>query len=155
MPSYANLMYVSMLFPKFETDVQTRFWDAYRAFLDDPDDRLAIPAAYSLWVDYFEDPERAAQAWHEMSRPQLSERTLERLVPVSGPVPWELKVPLYEQLAADPHLHPLLFRGLSASEFDLYGKIDAAEAATFLRRLLLAPETPGLRELEGKLAEAG
>jgi hypothetical protein len=128
MPSYANLMYVSMFFPKFGTDIRTVFWDAYRALLDDPDDRLANPVAYSLWVDYFEDPERATEAWDEMTRWQASERSLKRLVPASGPVPYELKAPLYQQLALDPKSHEILFRGLFANQFDIYGKIDVVDA---------------------------
>jgi len=154
MPSYANLMYVSMFFPKFETHVRTVFWDAYRALLGDADDRLANPVAYSLWVDYFEDAERAAEAWDEMTRSQPSERSLKRLVPASGPVPYELKAPLYQQLALDQQSHEILFRGLFASQFDIYGKIDVVDATQLLYRVDLAPETQGLHELRVSLAEA-
>ena len=154
MPSYANLMYVSTFFPQFETDVRTVFWDAYRSLLGDADDRLANPVAYSLRVDYFEHPERAAEAWPEMTRSQASERSLKRLVPASGPVPYELKAPLYQQLALDPQSHEILFRGLFASQFDLYGKIDVPDAAQLLDRLYLPSDTKGLSELKAGLADS-
>jgi hypothetical protein len=100
------------------------------------------------------DPERATDAWREMTGSRPNDRTLQRLVAVSGPVPYELKAALYQQLALDPQTHEILFRGLFASQFDIYGKIDVADAMRLLDRLHLLPETKGLRELRASLADS-
>jgi hypothetical protein len=139
MPSYRCLSELKMCYSDLDDGLRSKLWEAYRALLAEADDRLADPVAYSLWVDFFEDPR--TEAWAEMTASDLGRKGLERLLDASGPVPYELKEPLYERLAADPAWHAAVFRGLLYSYFDYYGKIDRAKAARLLEQLQLAPET--------------
>jgi hypothetical protein len=81
MPCYANLMYIQHHHNDWNDDARRLFWNEYRSLVGDPDDRLADPVAYSLWCDYFEDPEIVEEAWQEIARrAELSERGLQRVL---------------------------------------------------------------------------
>ena len=81
MPCYATLMY--MPHKEWDDEAKGRFWDEYRSLLSDDDDRLADPVAYSLWCDYFEDPDTVEEAWLALASPgSVSDRGLERMLEV-------------------------------------------------------------------------
>lgn len=150
MPCYATLMY--MPHKEWDDEAKGRFWDEYRSLLSDDDDRLADPVAYSLWCDYFEDPDTVEEAWLALASPgSVSDRGLERMLEVSGPVPYAFKVPLYERLVASARWHPFIFRSLLFSAFDVYGRVDAKAAQELLKRLSLPKMTENLDELMQKL----
>lgn len=152
MPCYATLMYTRHHFPDWDDDAMKRFWDEYRSLLSHDDDRLADPVSYSLWCNYFEDPDSVEAAWSALTSPgRLFERGMQRVLEVSGPVPYELKAPVYDRLVKDRSWHPFIFRSLLASAFDVFGKIDAKAARKVLARLSLARTTPGLVELTQEL----
>lgn len=152
MPCYATLMYARHWFFDWDDEAMKRFWDQYRSLLSDDDDRLADPVSYSLWCNYFEDPDSVEAAWSALtSLGSISERGLQRVLEVSGPAPYELKAPLYDRLVGDRRWHPFIFRSLIASAFDVFGQIDAKEARKVLGRLSLPEATPGLDELTAKL----
>jgi hypothetical protein len=153
-PSYAVLTHAGDAYRDLEPDARAAFWAAYRALLDDPDDRLADPVAYSLWCDYFEAPEYVEAAWTALTGdPGLGRRGTERLLGVAGPVPWALKAPLYERLFPDPDWHRWLFESLAASRFDVYGQVEPGQALRLLDRLRLRADTPGLAELRRALGQ--
>lgn len=150
MPCYGNLMYTMHFYGEFGEVERAAFWQEYRALLADADDRLADPIAYSLWVDYFEAG--YDEAWLEVtSLDPPWERRMERVLPVSGPVRWKLKEPVYLHLADDERWHPFIVRGLIGSAFDAYGKLEPRPARSLLRRLRVSHDVPGLSELEQKL----
>jgi hypothetical protein len=156
MPCYATLMYMRHYFREWDESASQRFWDEYRSLLSDQDDRLADPVAYSLWCDYFEDPASVEEAWTAVAAPAaVSERGLRRVLDVSGPVPYDLKVPVYERLLGGRHWHPFIFRSLLYSAFDVYGQIDAKAARKLLDKLALSKTTEGLNELREKLDAEG
>jgi hypothetical protein len=134
MPCYANLMY----WPEreFDEDARTRMWAEYRRALSDPSDRIAEPVAYSLWVDYFEDVARVERAWTEVAGLDEPRRPrLQRVISGSGPVPWELKAPVYEFLAAEGGWEDALLDGLYGSVIDIYGSLEREPALRLLQRL--------------------
>jgi hypothetical protein len=151
MPAYTVLMYASGVYPELGAEARAELWAAFRALLDEPDERLAAPAAYSLWCNYLEDEARVDQAWAALTEPALGRRATERLLDVAGPVPWRLKAPLYERLVADPSWHQPLLRSLRRSQLDLYGQIEPGEALRLLNRLSLPAATEGLAELRRAL----
>lgn len=87
MPCYANTMYLKHGYEEFGRAEKAAFWDAYRAALDAVDDRLADPVGYSLWVDFFEDPETVGEAWRETTRRDRVpfDRRLRRVLKNAGP----------------------------------------------------------------------
>jgi hypothetical protein len=145
MPCYGNTMYIKLSHERFKRAEKRTFWDAWRAALDSDDDRLAEPAVYSLWVDFFEDRSTVKEAWREMTTAP-TERRLERLLEASGPVPWRLKEALFEQIWREPRWHPFIFRALKGSAFEYFGDFDARAAERWLRRLQLPQDTPDLHE---------
>lgn len=152
MPCYANLMYVKHHLSDWDEEARRLFWNEYRGLISDPDERLADPVAYSLWCDYFEDPETVHEAWEQIARlSELSELGLERVLDAAGPVPFPLKNALYEELVADQRWHVPIFRSLLYSGFDVYGKLDAGVARDLLRRLDLPVDVDGLGALKRKL----
>lgn len=152
MPCYANLMYVKHAFDEFGREERASLWAEYRALLAQPDDRLADPVMYSLWVDFYEDRSTVKEAWEETSRLEPhEERRLQRVLEMSGPVPFKLKTRVYEQIVDDPRWHAHIFRSLLASASDVYGDIKQRGARRWLDRLVLSPETPGLAEFRATL----
>jgi hypothetical protein len=134
MPCYANLMY--WRYDDFDEPTRSRMWEAFREFLADPRDAVAEPAAYRLWVDHFEDTTTVDRAWREVSGPQEPRRPrLVRVVAASGPVPWTLKEPLYEHLAAEGGWDEPLLAGLYGSCIDVYGSLERKPALRILQRL--------------------
>lgn len=152
MPCYANLMYIAQTFHEFKREERATVWAEYRALLAQPDDRLAEPVTYSLWVDFYEGRSTVKEAWEQTSRVDpLDERRLQRVLEVSGPVPFKLKAQVYKELVDDPDWHPYIFKSLLASALDVYGLLNRRGARGWLSRLALPPETPGLAELRAAL----
>jgi len=137
------------------------FWDAYRRRLEAPEP--AEPVTYSLWVDWFEDHTTVEAAFaevlgndvtelqardrlQEMARSPLRRRT-QRVLEVSGPVPWPIKHPVYRAAAALPDLHHALFRGLLGSYHDVYGDLEPRAALALLRELDLPADIEFLAPL--------
>ena len=120
-----------------------------RATIASPN-RWGIP----LWVDFFEDQSTVKEAWREMTRPDTapSERRLERLLELAGPVPWRLKEPLFEQLFPEPRWHPFILRALVGSAFDVCGDCKPRAAERWLGRLQLPDDAPDLAALRRHLA---
>ena len=129
MPCYANLVYVH------HWGVGPRFWEHLRALADEPDARLADPALYWLWCGPFEraEPESAA-AWQEMIS-GAGELRLRRLLESSGPVPWPVKAPLLENLAAQEEWHATVRTAIDAAASDAAGSVDKAAAQRLLERV--------------------
>ena len=153
MPCYANTIALHGFYQEFDEAQRRLLWDAYRAWLAGEDDRLADPAAHSLWVDFFEDEATVADAWRELTRRDIApwERRVERVLQVCGPVPWAAKAGLLDELADDPRLHHAVFRALAGSAFDPFGDV-GPEAAALLGRLVLPDATPDLAPLRARLA---
>jgi len=129
MPCYANLMYVG------HWGIGPRFWVELRALLDHADPKPAAPVLYWLWCGPFEAAGAAAvTAWREMAA-GAGELRLRRLLGVSGPVPWRLKGPLLESLAATPEWHPVVRQAIEAATAEYFGALDERAARLLLDRL--------------------
>ena len=155
MPCYSNLSFIRVALSGGSRGEPAKalFWREYRDLVSDPDDRLADPVSYSLWCDYYEDPDDVLEAWSETAlHPATSQRGLERILDRSGPVPFPFKASLYEQLIAEPRWHPFIFLSLLHSRFDYFGKIDIEAARQLLSRLQLPADTDGLAVLTEGLA---
>ncbi len=146
MPSYGTLMYLTHVYLEPSDSGRQLVWEQFRELISGGDEGLAQPGRISLRCDFFEDPETVEEAWWQIiEEGRLSRRGLERVLEVSGPVPWTLKAPLYEQLIADERWHPFIFRSLRGGAFDVCGQIAAEEASVFLDQLTLAPDTEGCK----------
>lgn len=126
-------------------------WDAYRRRLEASES--PGPVTYSLWADWFEDRTtvevafaevlgndikelRAEDRLHALTQDPLSRRA-QRVLEISGPVPWPLKHPVYQAVVEVPALHPALFQGLLSSYHDFYGDLEPHAAHALLQQLNL------------------
>jgi hypothetical protein len=151
LPSYAMLMYATRVYRKFDGAARESWWQACLARLGGADDVIREPILYTLWCDYFEDEDLVTDVWRRMTA-QKNARITAAILPVSGPVPWPLKAPVYEAAAEDVSLHPALLRALAGSAFDAFGKMEPEPARRLLARLQVPEDLPGYAELRARLA---
>jgi hypothetical protein len=134
MPSYSNTMYWRK--DAFSDADWDRMWEAYRGFLGDTRIAIADPIAYSLWVDYFEDTGTVERAWRGVAGSQEPRRPrLDRVLGASGPVPWNLKQPLYQSLANEGGWDASLIEGLYGCCIDVFGSLDRKAGLRLFRQL--------------------
>jgi len=152
MPCYALLMGVRHVYPQLSPAARDLFWMHARMLLAHDDDAMAEPLAYSLWCDFFEDAATVEQAWTELVGQDAAPRLLQRVLIVSGPVPFHFKAQLYQRLLNDKTWHYDIYRSLLHSAFDVCGDLDREQALAILRRLDLAPDTEHLITLWEELS---
>jgi hypothetical protein len=111
------------------------------------------PLAYFLWCEIFESPHWVEEGWNSLVNPLPAVGVLQTLLVISGPVPFGLKKPVYQQLMADRSWHYYIYRSLLHSAFDYYGQIDRAEGLEILSRLSLDDTAEHLPKLIAKLQE--
>jgi len=146
-PSYGILMYLRMCWSYGDDALRDWIVRQFAAMLMHGTEPVAASAEYGLWVDYFESRE-ASQVFTALTL-QLPRSRWDRLIGNAGPVPWEAKHHVFQEAAVVPALHPALARGLAGSFYDVYGDVDAVEAAALVDRITVADE-----ELRDALAEA-
>jgi len=155
MPCYSLLPEFWSSYRELDVAAQSLLWTEFRSLLSDPDDRLADPVAYSMWCDFFESADTVSDAWRNLMNPGgLTDRGLERVLIMSGPVPYAQKSALYERLLPNTRWHYFIFRSLLHSTFDLYGAVVLDDARRILDTLELAPDTLHLDVLRQRLEGA-
>ena len=137
-PSYGILMYLRMCWSHGDHALQDWIVRQFAAMLMYGPAPVADSAEYGLWVDYFESPE-ASQVFTALTL-QLPGSHWDRLISGAGPVPWDAKHQAFQEAAEVPALHLALARGLAGSFYDVYGDVDAVDAAVLLNRLTIADE---------------
>lgn len=150
-PSYAPLMYVMHAYRDGTPQLRREILAAYRRYLIGPDVQKAEQILYSLWCDFFEDPETVDASWRSLVGSGSPPLLLRRVLPAAGPVPWSLKRQLLHDLASSPSWHHSIFECLLHSKYDVYGQVDAPEARRILARLKLPDDTPHLQRLKSEL----
>jgi hypothetical protein len=151
MPCYAHLMYAQSRYLDFGPSDRERWWSEVRVRLGSPDLALKQPIQYALWCDFFEDSKTVDEAWAELTRPDASHAILKAVLPMSGPVPYALKAPVYERLLSDSNWHGAIFESLLRSAFDVQGKIDKRAARHVLSKLTLPAGHAHVAELRTRL----
>lgn len=154
-PAYGLLhrMFISRAYADLDSEARRLFWQFTREMLSAPDDTLADPVAYYMWCQFFED-EWSGEAWKALTV-GAPDRLLERILIVSGPVPFSIKRDLYAQKLGNRRWHYFLYRGLLGSTFDVYGRVEKNEARRMLERLKLSlpkREEEDLKQLRAQLA---
>ena len=103
-------------------------------------------AQYGLWVDFFESPDEVTTVFPALLA-QVPREHWGAILDPSGPVPWDLKRDAYALAREDPRLHGPLIKGLIGSFYDVYGQVDAVEAARLCEGLNLGPDPEVIHEL--------
>lgn len=153
MPSYWVLEKVEWLAKSLTESDWAVAWECFRSALSNESPEQADPAGYALWCGAFEDDDLAPRAWRALATEDASDRMMERLLKLSGPVPWEAKVKTYRRLARDRRWHPNLAEALRLCYADSYGRNNAKEALVLYSMLQLAPNTATAQNLIAVVAD--
>lgn len=111
-------------------------------------ERCAEPITVShwLWADWFESPDTVLTAfssvsvgWDDANAGEETIRRIDRVLRISGPVPWDVKLPMYRNALNRPVLWAALLDGLRGSFHDVYGSIDGDDALVMTERLAADP----------------
>jgi hypothetical protein len=138
-PSYAALMYLRHVWLSAGPALRAWIVRQFAAMLLHGPAPVAASAGYGLWVDYFETPRDAPEVFTGLAA-QLPHTHWPRLLGAAGPVPWAVKRERFLEAADDPALHDDLAAGIAGSFFDVYGDVDAVDAARLLRRLTITDD---------------
>ena len=111
----------------------------------------ADPVEYVLWVDFFEDEATVRETWQGLINNYTEKSSLLRLLEAAGPVPFDLKEPLYKNLLADMETHETIYNSLLFSAYDVFGKIDKTKALDILAMLKIDTKTENYKLLKEKL----
>jgi hypothetical protein len=139
MPTYGYVMDVAMNYHEFSSTDKKMWWSMARDRLASGDYATEQPVAYSLWCDFFEDPNTVEESWAEVSNETVPESVLRIALLQSGPVPYQLKRQVYDRLLPNSDWHNLIFHSLTCSAFDAYGQIDSHDASKLLSQLVITP----------------
>ncbi len=129
MPCYAGTMPFKWHVDDLAPADRERLYEGYADALDGDDERLAETVSYSLWVDFFEDQTTVTDAWEALIA-GAPDRRIERLLSISGPVPWALKAPWFAWLGK--RWRPQIAAAIRSARAEYYGQVDEADAARFL-----------------------
>ena len=151
MPCYGLLALLGDLYDEMDEEERVLLWARCTEFLDSAEERLVRPMEYFVWCDFFETGHRVEEAWQALVHLDTPHNALHSLLLISGPVPFDLKLPLYECLLPDPAWYQPIFLSLLHSQFEEHGQIEPQEAANILRQLHLPRGTPDLRKLQQSL----
>ena len=150
----SQLLNLEWYYPDLDEGARELLWGEVRQIISHDDDRLADPMLYELWCGVFEDAVVVRDVWPALARPDdLTSRGIERLLGISGPVPWVLKSILYEQLIGDRRWHEAIDLAIYCSVFDLHGDVAPDAALAMCARLDLPPEAEGVEYLRQRLLE--
>jgi hypothetical protein len=160
---YADIPAYSLLFQfgvhrwrDLDPDSRALFWSQIKEWLSGDDDMLADPISYDIWSRYFEYSDEVEAAWQALVTDDASDRLIERVLEISGPVPYPLKSALYLKLLPDRRWHHFIYQSLLGSAFDYYGSIDKADVRNVLAQLDLKlnseAERGALRRLRAQVS---
>ena len=148
MPCYAVLMYINHHYDNFEKDEKDFFWSKYRQYINCSNQSLSNPVEYSLWCDYFENPQIVNEAWHSMLSEPFSDLLVQRILLASGPVPYMLKAVLFEKLIMNENWHSYIFKSISGSAFDYFGNIEKKDAKRVFDKLRISTNNEEYEKLK-------
>ncbi len=125
-------------------------WKRFMEYLV-AEDHYADTVGYVLWVEFFEDAETVNETWKGLMSNVTTRNSILRLLDHAGPVPHELKEPVYKDLLADSDNHEAIFNSIWYSAFDVYGQVDKEKALDLLSQLNFDLETFEYKQLMLKL----
>jgi len=131
-------------------DSKNIIWQRFMYYLGS-EPYYADPVAYVLWVEFFEDESTANETWVGLMNHSTNRKSLLKLLEYSGPIPFELKEPLYYKLLPDQDSHQAIFMSLFFSAHDIYGQIDNKKAKKILSKLNINTDNEDYRSLIEKI----
>lgn len=137
-----------MNFKSLDEAYQSKIWENYKRLLKFGNDKQKEQIEYSLWVDFFEDPETVDRAWGNLVESYQDIELLRQLLRISGPVPFDKKDIVYLKLIKDKQNHEYIFLSLKGSFFDVCGQINIQRARVLLPTLKVDKSSKDYIKLE-------
>ena len=109
-------------------------WKKFMEYLAS-ENYYADPVGYVLWVDFFEDQTTVRETWQGLLNSLTNQKSLLRLIEQAGPVPFDLKEPVYINLLRDEKHHELILNSLLYSAYDFFGQIDKKKVLDIMAKL--------------------
>jgi hypothetical protein len=134
-----------------DEQVKNIIWRKFADFLA-AENHYCDPVGYVLWVEFFEDSNTVVEAWNGLMQHKANKKSMMKLLEYSGPVPFELKENLYNELVHDKRAHQSIFKSLLFSTYDLFGKIDKKKAYKLFMRLEVDKKTAHYQKLKDQLS---
>ena len=128
--------------------IRNILWEKYKEYLLTGTDKQKEEIKYSLWVDFFEDPETVDEAWSEVVNDNSEINILRQVLSISGPVPFDKKDKLYLRVIADKKNHNYILDSLVGSFFDVFGQINFQRARVLLPTLKVDKESQNYKKLD-------
>lgn len=152
-PSYYHFLvpfYHELRDNNLANEQESKIWSKFMDYLSS-DPYYADPTGYVLWVDFFEDPDTVTKSWNGLASQTKNKIALSKLLESAGPVPFELKEPLYNSLMGNTKYHESIFKSLLFSATDVYGQLDKRRAGQLLGKLKVDKRTDNYRTLQERL----
>ena len=147
-PEYAICMELKMAFREMSLKIRNILWEKYKEYLLAGTDKQKEEIKYSLWVDFFEDPETVDEAWSKIVNDNSEINILRQVLSISGPVPFDKKDKLYLRVIADKKNHNYILDSLVGSFFDVFGQINFQRARVLLPTLKVDKESQNYKKLD-------
>ncbi len=152
-PEYGICMELKIAFTEMSKEIRDFLWEKYRNYLLSGTDKQKEQIKYSLWVDFFEDPETVDESWSKIVNDNSEINVLRQVLSISGPVPFEKKDKLYLKVIADKKNHEYILDSLVGSFFDVYGQINFQRARVLLPTLKVYKENENYKKLKECLSK--
>lgn len=137
-PSYSTLSTMWLeygLTRQVTREINELIFSRYQFQLSNSDKDLSASVEYSLYFDIFEDPDRNRDAWEYFLKNSPTKKFIKIMLANSGPVPYDIKHKLYEELLADTDFHIDIYISIRHSCFDNCGQINKTRARDILYKL--------------------
>jgi len=137
---------------KLENHIELKniIWSKFMVYLGG-EKYYSDTVTYVLWVEFFEDFATVEETWKGLLKYSNNNKSLLILIENAGPVPFELKEPVYYKLLNDKNNHLSIFKSLLHSSFDVYGKFDYNKAELILSKLSIQTDTEHYMLLNEKI----
>lgn len=150
-PSYFTSHCLVKLYAKFDDELKSKFWDRFVDELENTQDKVNDELKYLLWVEFFRDKLTVNEAWNQILERSKSKEIIVILLNQSGPVPFDLKLKLYNELIDDQEWHMPILKSIHHSLFDIAGSVKIEDAKMFVDQLQVDKSYEVYKEVQRRL----
>jgi hypothetical protein len=121
-----------------DQSAKRKLWQGVILSLESTDLKLREAIEYVLWVDFWEDQSTCIEAWNGLWALKPKKQVQDLLIVNAGPVPYELKRPIYLELLKEKANHKVLAESLARSIDDVFGSVDIEDVKGLVPQLRVA-----------------
>jgi hypothetical protein len=150
-PSYFTSYCFVKLYDKFDSELKSKFWDKFVEELENNEGKVKDELKYLLWVEFFRDSLTVNEAWNQILERSKSNEIISILLNQSGPVPFDLKLKLYNELIDNQEWHMPILKSIHHSLFDITGSVNIEDAKMIVDQLQVDKSDEVYKEVNRRL----